>query len=228
VANVSWSGGSGVWDTATLWSTGTIPGVADAVTIDAAGSYTVTLNGTADVAGSILLNAAAATLAIDTTLALGTTLAAAAGTLSLGTGGVINGGTLDMAGATLVGLGGTLNGVTAVGPVALAEAGNFLTVTGGLHLHGTGGSGPPPARAFSPRAARRPWRRCVSVTASLRSTPDGSRACAGSVIGASICGAIRGRATFTRFVFARMRSAPPGRTPICCSAPTTRSSVAAR
>ena len=83
MANVTWNGGSGVWDTATLWSTGAIPGAADAVTIDAGGSYTVTLNGTADAAASILLNSAAATLSIQGTLALGGTLAPEAGTLEL-------------------------------------------------------------------------------------------------------------------------------------------------
>jgi hypothetical protein len=141
MANATWTGGSGIWDTATLWSTGVIPGAGDAVTIDAAGSYTVTLNGTADAAGSVTLDAAGATLLIEATLTLGTTLAADAGTLELA-GGRLDGGTLALHGATLIGANGTLDGVTVLGPLALSGAGQSVTIDGGITLLGAGGTAP--------------------------------------------------------------------------------------
>ena len=142
MANVTWNGGSGVWDTATLWSTGAIPGAADAVTIDATGaSYTVSENGTADAARSITLNSAAATLAIAGTLALGTTLTATAGTLELA-GGRLDGGTLALQGASLIAAGGTLDGVTVLGPLSIGGPGQSITIDGGLTLLGPGGTKP--------------------------------------------------------------------------------------
>ncbi len=139
MANATWKGGSGSWDTETLWSTGVIPSAGDAVTIDASGSFTITENGTADAAGSLTLNDASATLLIEGTLAVSTTLADTAGTLELASG-VIDGGTLVL-GGTLIGAAGTLQGVTVLGPLALTGPGQSITIGGGIHLLGPGGIG---------------------------------------------------------------------------------------
>ena len=141
MAGVTWKGGPGTWDTATLWSSGIVPTSADAVTIDAAGSYTVSLAGTADAAASLTLDAATVTLDVTGTLALGTTLAAKAGTLQL-ENGRIEGGTLALGGATLLAYGGTLDGVTVLGPLTLARPGEALTIDGGFTLLADNGTQP--------------------------------------------------------------------------------------
>jgi hypothetical protein len=48
-ANVSWIGGSGSWQDAAKWSSGTVPGQADNVLIDVASNITVSYNGTSSV-----------------------------------------------------------------------------------------------------------------------------------------------------------------------------------
>lgn len=83
MAGAAWNGATGSWTTGSDWSTGTPPGVGDTATLSAPGSYTVTLAGSAAVAG-LVLDQAGATLAVQGELALGGgTLQAAAGTLDL-------------------------------------------------------------------------------------------------------------------------------------------------
>src|SRR5580704_14309007 len=79
MANITWNGGAGDWNTASDWSSASIPGTADTALIAAAGSYTVTTEahqysamvlGTtytyyaADLVASLTLDAAGATLAV--------------------------------------------------------------------------------------------------------------------------------------------------------------------
>ena len=52
---------NGDWNVAANWSTGTVPTLADAVTISASGPYIVTIS-SADVANSLTFNASGAAL----------------------------------------------------------------------------------------------------------------------------------------------------------------------
>src|SRR5438128_2700776 len=64
MAAISWKTGvSGNWSLATNWSSSTVPGGGDDVTIDAAGSYTVNVDGN-DFAGTLLFDAPTARINI--------------------------------------------------------------------------------------------------------------------------------------------------------------------
>jgi hypothetical protein len=140
MALISWlSGVFGDWNTASMWSTGTVPGSTDSVSIAAAGIYDVTLFGQA-AAASISINAAGATFYLAGSLALGGTLALQSGTLALAYGS-IDGGTLAMEGGSFIAGGGMLDGVAVQGVLGLQASQATLFVTGGLALSGAGGSG---------------------------------------------------------------------------------------
>ena len=142
MAAISWTFGiPGDWATAADWNSDTVPGSGDDVTINAAGTYTVTVGTTAEVAHSLTLDASGATLSITKALTVATALAAEAGTLSLGSGGSINGGTLVAGGAVMAFAGGTLNGVTWQGPLIMAGSAETATMTGAISLAGAGGTG---------------------------------------------------------------------------------------
>lgn len=137
---VSWlSGIFGDWNTASNWSTGSVPGSGDNAVIAAAGTYDVTLFGQGD-AASLSINAAGATFYDAGALTLSGTLALHSGTLALAYG-AMDGGTLAMDGGSFVADGGTLNGVAVQGVLGLQQSQATLFVAGGLALTGSGGSG---------------------------------------------------------------------------------------
>jgi hypothetical protein len=129
----------GDWGVAGNWSSGTLPGAADDVSIDIAGPYTATID-SAEAAHSLSLGAAGATVQLNNTLTLGTTLDVTAGSFDLDSGGRIAGGTI--LGAGLVFAGGTLSGVTYDGTLDLSATGAEVHVNQGITLTGAGGSGP--------------------------------------------------------------------------------------
>ncbi len=135
----SWLGSSADWTSSAAWSTGASPGAADTATINAQGSYAVTLFGTASVA-SLVIGAAGAEFYDAGTLAVSGTLALQAGTLALAYG-TIRGGTLALSGGQLQSTGGTLDAVSVQGALSLAGAGSTMFVKDGLTLSGAGGSG---------------------------------------------------------------------------------------
>ncbi len=109
-----WNGTTGNWTTAASWSGGVVPnngmpvGSTYDAYLDAAGTYTVTLN-TSETVSDLFLNATGATLSISTggTLNIVSNATLTAGTINM-TGGTIAGGTLTSSGGTL-----TLNNNTA-------------------------------------------------------------------------------------------------------------------
>jgi fibronectin-binding autotransporter adhesin len=139
MANISWKGGSGDWNTAADWSGGAPPGAADNVTIAGAGGYTVTLYSAAQIAG-LTLNAPGALFYDAGALSVSGTFALQAGTFALAYGS-LNGGVLAMAGGTLQASGGTLNGVAVQGALSLTQANATLFVQNGLVMSGSGGTG---------------------------------------------------------------------------------------
>jgi hypothetical protein len=86
MAAIRWASGiSGNWTQAANWSTGTVPGSTDNVTIDAAGSYTVIVDQpNSALANSLVFNAPAATIDIVTNRIL-----------IIVNGATITGGTID-------------------------------------------------------------------------------------------------------------------------------------
>ena len=119
MGNISWKNGTGgtgltgSWDTPANWSTGATPSSGDTVTIADTGSYTITINGGADGCGTLLLNAAGATL-VDASPEFFTVSQAL----------TIKAGTFEVMGDTQV------SGNT---------AGTFTLSSGGTLLAGTGG-----------------------------------------------------------------------------------------
>jgi hypothetical protein len=108
MAAVNWNTGiSGNWSDRTKWSTGTVPGGVDNVTIDASGTYTVIVDGS-DSANSLVFNAPTSTIAI------------LSGKLLYIEGAAITGGTIDGPGNWWTG------GVTSI------TSGQPLTLGGGL------------------------------------------------------------------------------------------------
>jgi T5SS/PEP-CTERM-associated repeat protein len=105
MAAISWKNPiTGNWSATADWSSNTIPGLGDAVTIAATGAaYTVTVSAP-ESAASLLLDSATATLTISSTLALSTGLYFNAGTLNVtGPGAALNTGTANLG----IGFGGT-------------------------------------------------------------------------------------------------------------------------
>lgn len=132
---------SGAWGVPADWTASGVPAAGDAAVINATGSYTVTTN-TTDVTGvgTLVLNAAGATLQVASTIDIGTSLDAQAGTISMlantalissaGTGTITIG-----AGATLV---QTVPDTSVTGP-SVAYIGTPFTNNGTVLLVNTGG-----------------------------------------------------------------------------------------
>jgi hypothetical protein len=139
---IKWkSGVKGDWATAADWSTETVPGAADDVTIDVAGKFTVTIN-SAEAAHSLTLNNTTATVADNSTLMIGSMPSLSAGTFQLNSAGVVSGGTINSTGGVFQINGGALNGVTFDGTLNLALNYAYLHVGGGgLITNGVGGVG---------------------------------------------------------------------------------------
>ena len=142
---ISWKSGiSGAWGNAADWSGGVVPGAGDSVTINAAGTYTVTIGaGLSYSVGTLSLNAAGATLDDLGTLTLGSTFTVSAGNFILDTGGMLSGGTLRITPTT--GLvtynGGTLSHVSVQGTMDLSAASAAVTEIGGIAFAGATGTG---------------------------------------------------------------------------------------
>ncbi len=158
---------SGAWDAGADWSTGMIPGGAigsdDVATIDAPGTYTVS------VGNSGITNIGSVSLA-----APGATLAIAGGGLAVKTaltlnGGTVRGGTVRVNGATLrlntnssFDLVGTLDGVRVLGDLTVANGGNLfprynpvLALRNGITFASPSGTGRGSLTVLSPGAELR-------------------------------------------------------------------------
>ena len=138
LSSISWiNPNGGNWDTASNWSSDTIPTASDAVTINIAVSNPITHSASnSDFVNSLTsqdpITLSGGSLTIGTTASLSAPLTLA--------GGTINGGTIDLSGgATIVGTssGGTLAGVTLDGTLDMTGDLATVTVRGGLTLDGT-------------------------------------------------------------------------------------------
>jgi len=142
MAPISWkSGSNGNWNAASDWSSGTVPGAGDDVTIGASGTYTVTISDT-EAAHSLTIDDAGATVNDTGTLTITSTLTVSAGTFELSSGGTISGGTLSASGGTFAFDGGTLNGVVYDGTMDLSPSNSSVVIANGLTVTGVNGSGP--------------------------------------------------------------------------------------
>ena len=148
---ISWKAGStDVWSDSAAWSTGTVPGSADDVTISVAPAtagvpYTVEIEAPVSV-HSVTLNQAAATLQVaGTTLSVGTTFALTAGAIDLD-GGTLMGGTYhSTTGSVLLDSYGSnfISGVTWDGTLNLDKgvSGSGAVGFSALTMHGAAGTG---------------------------------------------------------------------------------------
>jgi fibronectin-binding autotransporter adhesin len=140
MSTIEWTNANGGdWSVAGNWSTDSVPGAADDVTIGVAGPYTVTID-SAEAVHSLTLNDAGTRVQINNALTLGTTLYLTAGSFDLKSGGTLVGGTV--VGSGMVFAGGTLVGVTFDGTLDLSATGAKAHVSNGITLTGTDGSGP--------------------------------------------------------------------------------------
>lgn len=141
MSNIRWTNGAGgAWGSAGNWAGSVLPGSGDNVTIDLAGTYTVTLAG-AQAAHALLLNDAGAIVADTGTLTLGGALTASAGVFALDAGGVVAGGTLSASGGAFAWNGGTLSGASYQGTLDLTASGASLIIANGFTATGAGGTG---------------------------------------------------------------------------------------
>ncbi|MDZ4754537.1 MAG: hypothetical protein SGJ11_08575 [Phycisphaerae bacterium] len=136
-ATITWDGGGGTltWMTPANWSGDVLPGPNDDVVIDAAGTVTITLTGSASVKS--LVCADALTINGVGTLTLATT-ATVDGLLTLASG-ALNGGawTLGAGAIATNNINNMLLGVTLNGSLTLATNSAFLRIKNGLTLNGT-------------------------------------------------------------------------------------------
>jgi fibronectin-binding autotransporter adhesin len=121
MATITWKGGAGHFETASLWSTGTVPGAGDVALVDASsGTSAITLDSTVSVAG-LTLSDASATLTLSGGLSLGTgSLDVTAGTLDVS--GTLTGGTLLDGGGVIAATGATaeFDQVAVIGTLVLS------------------------------------------------------------------------------------------------------------
>src|ERR1017187_819498 len=136
-ATVTWIGGSGDWNTATNWSTGSLPGTNDNVVLGAGASITVTHSSGTHTVQSVQSQQACVlsggSLTISNTVQVNNTFTLSGGTLVRGT--VLQG----TNSASFVVSSGTLDGVTVNGnwDVGATVNGATLTVLDGLTNNGT-------------------------------------------------------------------------------------------
>ena len=136
MATITWSSGiSGNWDAASDWSTDTVPGSGDDVTIAASGAYTVTVSD-AEAAHSLTTDAAGVTINDSGTLTITTTLTVSSGTFALNSGGTVAAGTLSAPGGVFDWNGGTLSGVTFDGTLDLSANYSDCHLANGLTMAG--------------------------------------------------------------------------------------------
>jgi hypothetical protein len=152
--SLTWNGGSGDWSTASNWSvlsgSDLTPGALDDATINASGTYVVTVSG-AQAVNNLTLDAPGATLAIvggpaggAGTLAVGGSLTGGGGTLDLTHGGLTfaNSETLDNLAISFI------NPLTLLGVVPFT-LGSGVVLTLGPHVVMTGQSNPNPIAFMS-------------------------------------------------------------------------------
>src|SRR5256885_1880183 len=99
MAMIKWIVGNGNWSTASKWDANAVPGPGDDAVIDAAGNYTITINGPIDV-GSIAVSNTSSTWTVNApgqTDAVGGALSDA-GALLIDSGGGQGGSTLSIGG----------------------------------------------------------------------------------------------------------------------------------
>jgi hypothetical protein len=145
MASITWNGVTGNWSVAGNWSSNTVPGAGDDVTIDAAGSYNLTVD-VAESAHSLALSAASATLEVAANLTVSDGLTQTGGTIEVDAGKTlaasavsINAGTLTK--TTGSGVGDVNAPVTSSGTVTCTSGTLALDAGGTLDgsLGGTGG-----------------------------------------------------------------------------------------
>ncbi|HEX6084563.1 MAG TPA: hypothetical protein VF266_08550, partial [Thermoanaerobaculia bacterium] len=128
---IHWIAGSGAWETAANWSPATVPTTGDDAFIDAAGTYTVTVNSLPSIGSLQLGNAAGTqTLTISTAQSLGISSAST----------VYASGVLNHAGSTLGGSGAlSVSGTMNWSSGQLIGAGGVTIASGGtLNVNGAG------------------------------------------------------------------------------------------
>ena len=144
ILQINWQGTSGGnWTNAIDWSGGVVPNSDNAANITASGTYEVVIS-SPDVAYSLVLNDAGATVAINSggTLTLSGPLTVAAGTVELNNGGTIFGGTLALTGGKFDWVGGTLSGVTYDGTMDLSPSNSTVFIANGLTANNQAGAAP--------------------------------------------------------------------------------------
>jgi hypothetical protein len=142
MSQYSWVAGSSAdWTTPAAWNLGVAPDdLSAAVTIGAGGSYVVGIAASeTELAGSLLIDAASASLSIAGTLDVAGVLTLQAGVLRLA--GVLENATLALDGGVLAVNGGTLAGVTVLGTLAPSRF-QPIVVEGGISLLAADGSQP--------------------------------------------------------------------------------------
>jgi len=132
-AEVTWTGGSGDWDTTNNWSTGALPGPDDDVVIDRPGDITVTHSSGTHSVKSLLCQEAfvlsGGSLTVSNTVQVNNGFSLPGGTLA---GGTVLQGTN---GQPITVTSGTLDGVSLASDVSLANN-TILSITNGLTLVG--------------------------------------------------------------------------------------------
>jgi hypothetical protein len=155
---VAWNSAvNGSWSNPSDWSTQSVPGAGDDVTVGVAGSYTVAIDG-AQAAGSLTLSDGGATVTDSGSLEIGKAITITAGTFNLegvieggmvrvaggvfnAEGGTITGATLSATGGGFQFQNGTLDGVTVDGPLDLGPGAVVWVTANGLTTRGAGGVG---------------------------------------------------------------------------------------
>ncbi len=139
LAAVAWDGeaGDNQWHTPSNWSTNTVPGVDDDVTIDVAGTPTVQFTGAAgarsvrSLVSNEALNVTGGTLAVTTTATLGAAMTVSGGTL-VGWAWDVANGSLSFSGSSAA-----LSGMTITGNFSVSGTNTRISIANGLTLNGT-------------------------------------------------------------------------------------------
>lgn len=134
---MSWVGGNGDWNTATNWSTGALPGLADDVVIGDGSSITITHSSGSNTVNSVQSQQAftlsGGSLAVSTTFQASNTIVLSGGTFS--------GGTINLSGrSTLIvnsDNNNDLSGVTVNGNLDLSSQDAIVRIGGTVTLNGT-------------------------------------------------------------------------------------------